>query len=462
MNQSQGSIAALESTINALFQYLDANQATLQPLAEVEQELHGLVQAIARAALARYVASCGTGDAGAVITDADGCKRRRHGIRRRTYRSLFGAIEIARTYYHDPLHGGVAPLDAALWLPERSYSYPLQALVARLAVTGAYDEGRDTLETLVGRRVPKAMAEEIVAEQAVHVRAFQATLPAPEKEGTVLVIQVDGKGVRMVVPKAPKMKGPRIRAKAARRQGTKKMAVVFTLYTLNPEAGCPPVPLNRKVYAHVGTKKEAFAWLQAEATKRGYGTKTTLFLSDGDPDLADLQRALLPKVEPCLDWIHATEYLWDAAHLFHAEGSQAARDWVKQRENLLMAGKVKGFVRGLKQVLTKRKKSMKRARREELAAIIGYFERNEKRMPYQAFFEAGYPFASGSVEGACRHLVADRMEGTGMRWKIPGAQAVLHVRSVHLNDEMVDFQKFYARREQERLYGVKPRSQATA
>jgi hypothetical protein len=306
------------------------------------------------------------------------------------------------------------------------------------------------------------MAEEIVAGQAAHVRDFQTALPAPEGEGAVLVIQADGKGVRMVVPKAPKVKGPRIRAKAPRRQGTKKMAVVFTLYTLNPEPGCPPVPLNRKVYAFIGTKKEAFAWLLGEATKRGYGTKKTLFLSDGDPDLADLQTSLLPEAAPCLDWIHATEYLWDAAHLFHAEGSQAARDWVKQRENLLMAGKVKGFVRGLKQVLTKRKKSMKRARREELAAIIGYFERNEKRMPYQAFFEAGYPFASGSVEGACRHLVADRMEGTGMRWKIPGAQAVLHVRSVHLNDEMVDFQKFYARREQERLYGVKPRSQATA
>lgn len=462
MNQSHSSIATLESSINILVQYLDANQATVRPLAEVEQHIFGLVQTIGQAALARYVASCGTGDQGEVVIDVEGHRRRRHGIRSRSYRSLFGPVAIARMYYYEPFNGGMAPLDAALSLPERSYSYPLQALVVRQAAIGAYDEGRDTLEKLLGRRVPKAVAEEIVAEQAVHVRDFQTALAAPTGEGSVLVIQADGKGVRMVVPKAEKVRGPRIRAKVARRTGTKKMAVVFTLYTIEPEAGCPPVPLNRKVYAFIGTKKEAFAWLLGEATKRGYGTKKTLFLSDGDPDLADLQTTLFPEATPCLDWIHGVEHLWDAARLLLPEGSQAARDWVKEREDRLLAGLVTGVIRGLKQILTKRKRSMKKAAREELADIIGYLARNEERMPYKEFFEAGYPFASGSVEGACRHLVADRMERTGMRWKKPGAQAVLHVRSVHLNGEMADFQIYHAKREQERLYGVKPRLRDTA
>ncbi len=462
MNQSHPTIAAFEAANNMLTQYLDANRATLQPLADVEQRIFELAKEIARTALACYVESCGTGDQGAVITDAAGRKRRRHGLRVRPYRSLFGPIAIARMYYYEPFNGGLAPLDEALWLPERSYSYPLQELVVRQASLGAYDEGRDTLAAMLRRCVPKSMAEAIVAAQAEYVREFQTALPGPEAEGTVLVIQADGKGVRLVVPKGEKVKGPRIRGKVARRTGTKKMAVVFTIYTLNPEAGCPPVPINRKVYAFIGPKKEAFAWLVGEATKRGYGTKKTLFLSDGDPGLADLQLALLPAAEPCLDWIHATEYLWDAAHLLHPEGSQAAKDWVKHREDLWLAGNVKGFLRGLKQILTKRGKRLKKPQREDLAAIIGYFERNEARMPYQAFFEAGYPIASGSVEGACRHLVADRMEGTGMRWKTPGAQAVLHMRSVQLNGEMADFQAHYAKREQERLYGVKPRIRATA
>ncbi|MDB5102196.1 MAG: hypothetical protein JWM80_6617 [Cyanobacteria bacterium RYN_339] len=179
--------------------------------------------------------------------------------------------------------------------------------MARLAVTGAYDEGRDTLETLLGRRIPKAMGEEIVAAQAAHVRDFQTALPAPEGDGSVLVIQADGKGVCMVVPKAPKEKGPRIRRRPPAARARKSWRWIFTLYTIDPEPGCPPVPLNRRVYAFIGPKKDAFAWLVAEAKKRGYGTKPTLFLSDGDPDLATLQAAMLPEAVPCLDWIHCVE-----------------------------------------------------------------------------------------------------------------------------------------------------------
>jgi hypothetical protein len=463
MNQSHGSIATFEATINNLARYLD-EQTAPRPLHEVEQEIMVLVRAVGQAALAQYVAGCGVGDAGPVLEDASRKQRRRHGVRLRTYRSLFGPIAVARMYYYDPFHGGIAPMDARLELPERSYSYPLQTLVTRLVATSAYDEAVDVLEAVLGAPIPKSMAEEIVAEHGPDVRAFQTQLPAPQGEGAVLVIQVDGKGVRMVNPaKGKKEKGPRIRAKKApRRTGGKKMAVVISLYTINPEPGCPPEPVNRKVYAFIGPKRDAFSWLLAEAKKRGYGTKPTLFLSDGDPDLADLQAALLPKAVPCLDWIHCVEYLWDAAYLFHPEGSQAAKDWVSARETMLLAGKAGEVVRGLKQSLTKRKRTMKKPKREALAAVIGYLERNKKRMPYKAFFEAGYPIATGSVEGACRHHVADRMEGTGMHWKTPGAQAVLHLRSVHLNGETDQFTAYRIKLEKERLYGANSRFQDAA
>ncbi|MDB5098202.1 MAG: hypothetical protein JWM80_2623 [Cyanobacteria bacterium RYN_339] len=145
------------------------------------------------------------------MEDGGGRQRRRHGVRARTYRSLFGPIAVARKYYYDPLHGGVAPLDARLELPERSYSYPLQTLVTRLAATSAYDEAVGVLETVLCAHVPKSMAEEIVAEHGPDVCAFQTRLPAPRGEGAVLVIQVDGKGVRMVNPgKGKKAKGSRI------------------------------------------------------------------------------------------------------------------------------------------------------------------------------------------------------------------------------------------------------------
>jgi hypothetical protein len=450
VNQSHSSIATFEVTINNLKRYLD-EQTIARPLHEVEQEILAMVRAIGQAALARYTAGCGTGDVGPVLEGGD-VRPRRHGIRTRIYRSLFGPIGIARMYYHEPLNGGVVPLDERLALPERSYSYPLQVLVTRLAATSAYDEGRDTLDTLLGARVPKSMAEAIVAEHGAEVRAFQTALPAPQGEGPVLVIQVDGKGVTMVNPKAKELPGPRIQAKVVRRTGNKKMAVVISIYTIEPEPFCPPDPINRRVYAFIGTRKEAFAWLVAEATKRGYGTKPTLFMSDGDPVLAELQTAMLPLARPCLDWIHCVEYLWDAAHIFHPAGSAEARAWVKTRETRLLAGDVVGVIRGLKQSLTKRKRKFKKWQREALARVIGYLSRNAARMPYRQFFDAGFPIATGSVEGACRHHVADRMEGTGMRWKTPGAQAVLDIRSVHLNKETDEFTAYRIKREQERLY----------
>lgn len=451
MNQSHSSIAAFEASINKLKEYL-ATQTHPRPLHDVEADLLVLVRELGLAALAQYVAQCGTGDEGTVATGADGKARRRHGVRTRTYRSLFGPVTVARAYYHRAEHGGVAPLDSQLAMPERSYSHLLQGLVVRLAATSAYDEAVSALDRLLGASVPKAIAEEIVAEHARDVRAFQTAQPAPAGEGAVLVVQVDGKGVPMARPKAKELPGPRMRAKAVERRGKKKMAVVVTVYSFNPEPGCPPVPINRKVYAFIGTKREAFAWVLAEATKRGYGVKPTLFLSDGDLDLAELHAEMLPAATPCLDWIHATEYLWDAAYTLHREGSAEAREWVEAAKERMLAGKVAVVLRGLRQSLTKRKRKLGKMRKEKLAGVIAYLERNKDRMPYDEFFAAGYPFATGSVEGACRHLVADRMEGTGMRWKEPGAQAVLHVRSIHLNGETDEFTRFRIKREQDRLY----------
>jgi hypothetical protein len=461
VNQSHSSIAAFEASINKLEAYL-AKQTSPRPLHEVEADVLALVREIGQAAIARYVAQCGTGDQGTLWQDPAGKTRRRHGVRSRQYRSLFGPVAIARAYYHRADLGGVAPLDAKLALPERSYSYLLQGLVVRLAATSAYDTARDALDRLLGTTVPKAIAEAIVAEHAADVAAFQTALPAPAGEGAVLVVQVDGKGVPMVCPKVEELPGPRIRPKAVGRRGKKKMAVVISLYTIDPEPFGPPKPINRKVYAFIGPKRSAFEWLAAEAKKRGYGSKATLFLSDGDLDLAELQAEMLPLATPCLDWIHATEYLWDAAHALYREGSVEAREWVKAAEGRMLAGNASHVIRGLKQSLTKRKRRLGKARKKALSAVIGYLERNKDRMPYKTFFEAGYPFATGSVEGACRHHVADRMEGTGMRWKESGAQAILHARSIQLNGESDEFTRFRIKREQERLYASYTSKEAAA
>ena len=74
-------------------------------------------------------------------------------------------------------------------------------------------------------------------------------------------------------------------------------------------------------------------------------------------------------------------------------------------------------------------------------------------MRYDEYLAAGYPIGSGVVEGACRHLVKDRMERTGMRWSVPGARAILHLRAVYLNEDWPNFIKYRTEAEQTALYG---------
>ena len=73
-------------------------------------------------------------------------------------------------------------------------------------------------------------------------------------------------------------------------------------------------------------------------------------------------------------------------------------------------------------------------------------------MRYDEYLVAGYPIASGVIEGACRYVVKDRMERAGMRWTVPGAQAMLDLRTTYVNGQCEDFHRYRIAREKRRLY----------
>ena len=73
-------------------------------------------------------------------------------------------------------------------------------------------------------------------------------------------------------------------------------------------------------------------------------------------------------------------------------------------------------------------------------------------MRYDKYLRKGYPIATGVIEGACRHYVKDRMERSGMRWRRPGAQAMLNVRAVLLSSYWDDFHLWRINRQQQRLH----------
>ena len=145
-----------------------------------------------------------------------------------------------------------------------------------------------------------------------------------------------------------------------------------------------------------------------------------------------------------------TSRIWQAARLFHPRDDDAARAFVRKYALQILHGKVLQVIRTWKLLAGKRNLSPQA--RNQLRKISGYFRANRDRMKYDEYLAKGYPIASGVIEGACRHYVKDRMERAGMNWIVSGAQAMLDLRSVYLNDQWDDFQDFAIHREIARIH----------
>ena len=128
-----------------------------------------------------------------------------------------------------------------------------------------------------------------------------------------------------------------------------------------------------------------------------------------------------------LDLLHVTPRLWEAAHLFHREGSEDASAFVRQRLLGILKGKAGYVIGGMRQMGTKQ--GLRGRKAKKLRVLCNYLENNRDRMQYDEYLVSGYPIASGIIEGACRHVVKDRMERAGMRWCVAGAQAMLDAKA---------------------------------
>ena len=202
----------------------------------------------------------------------------------------------------------------------------------------------------------------------------------------------------------------------------------------------------------VDAEAEVFAWMAREVAARHRDGQPMICLMDGQRSLWASCAATLPRSEvvEILDLLHAAEYVWNAAYLFHAEGSDAATAFVRDRVLRILRGEVGYVIGGLRQMATKR--GLPAKKRKRLTQICNYLNRNRHRMRYHEYLKAGYPIASGVIEGACRHVVKDRMERSGMRWTIDGAQAMLDLRSTSINGQWPIFQTHRIQAETQRLY----------
>ena len=431
----------------------------------------------------------GDGDEGEQVTFTDGRQLKRlEQLHRRAYLSVFGEFELWRVVYGTREGQKIehVPLDSRLKLPGSKFSYLLQDWDQSMTLEMAFKPASTTMETMLGLRQSVHSLERCGRRLAADVPAFWQAQPIPpaEQEGALLVCSADGKGVPMRQAEQA-LDVEAMKPDKGMRAGSKKMALVGSVYTVDPyyrtreevfnalfrkpdslpkPESARPKPCFKRVRAAL-MRDEAdttapqvetiFAWMAQEVINRAItAPRPLILLMDGQESLWNAGLEHLPEkrfeVTEILDLLHAVSYLWRAAHLFHRSGSRQALKLVKKQMQRILAGEVKKVIRSLRTMADRR--GLSDTNREQFERICGYLRNNTERMAYDQYLALGYPIASGVIEGACRTVVNDRMERSGMRWVIDGAHAMLGLRSISLSGLWDDFINFHIDQESKRLY----------
>jgi len=474
----------LEET-EKLTDYLHQSAKNGTAIHEVEQGIWDKLLIIGKQALGQFIASQGDGDIGAEVELSTGETAKRLPLKQtRIYRSIFGSYSLERTVYGSREGQKVkfVPLDNRLQLPATRFSYLLQDWNQQLSVENPFNQVNKVLERILKLSQPIDSLERMAYHGAQAVEDFRNNLSAlePEEDG-ILVYTADGKGIP-IVKKVTEKPIESHKASKGPKPDKKKMAVVGCVYFSAPNQRTPEdvintlfkkkpqdkakevriKPINKRVRAsltrvengkEINATEELFDWLISENAERNpENIRPVAVIMDGQPSLWTAAEKLPDNRIEILDLLHATPRIWDAAGFFYQKDEDKLA-FIESRVLRILQGEVKSVIRGLKQMGSKRKLGKKK--REQLGKICNYLTKNQDRMQYHKYLEQGYPIASGVIEGACRHFVKDRMERAGMRWSIKGAQAMLEIRSVYLNEHWDEFTTFRIKKEIEKLYPEK-------
>lgn len=478
------------STVSAVRESLDSIDAIAEQLKQavlsaaengdsfdaVERNIHQTVFRLGKQAIELFIGLQGQGDLGPSITTEQGDTLRRiEKISTTTVRSIFGTHRFQQFTYAPGPKKAVAlrPISARMSLPNRQWSYLLQEFSQMLSVDSAYGQAMSDLGRILGGRFAVDTAEKINADMGQAAGEFLGDLPKPEPgtEARLLVASADCKGVPLVREDAPKVAAFET---AKKHPGNRRMATVASVYTVDahprtaeeitaalfrdaPQEDVTqpkrPQPQHKNTTAHfpevaddgVGGELHisgihvAMAWIVGQIGTRRRPGQVLIALMDGQSSLWETMKLHVDfgsRTIPILDILHALSYVWKAAGLFE-KSDEKRQAFTRTRLLRILRGEVKGVIQGLRRMGTTAKLSGKNAKR--LSKICGYLERNADRMRYDEYLRRGYPIASGVIEGACRHLVKDRMERSGMRWTLEGARSMLNVRAVFQSDHWTTF-----------------------
>ena len=473
--------AAADQTYATITEFLRSEEARQVKHSELERQLEGMGRELLRKLLQAHLDMRQPGKAVEPVRDAAGTTLTPTPVHARSLESLFGEVEVARSGYGAAGTPSLHPLDGALHLPPEKYSLEVRRRVAMEAAKSSFDEGVKTLEVYTGAHVPKRQFEELVIRAAQDFEAFyaerQAGARADPQAGSILVLTVDGKGVVM---RPEDLREPRQRAAAARaktftarlgsgrRLHAKRMAAVAAIYTVEPYVRTPeeiltdsptqretgsarPRPEHKRVWASLAQSPEAvIREMFDEAARRDRkGQQRWVALVDGNlPQIAHLQQMAEERNIPLIivvDFIHVAQYVWKAAGAFFPNQEIEPDRWTRGRLLEILRGKASLVAAGMRRSATLRE--MAAAERKPVDDCADYLLNYSPYLQYDKALAEGVPIATGVMEGACRHLVKDRMNLTGARWSLTGAEAVLRLRALRSSNDFDAYWEFHEQQE---------------
>jgi hypothetical protein len=416
----------------------------------------------------------------------EGRFRRGDNYAERTIKTRFGSVQYGRQYLQSCCGShGIFPLDIVLGLTWDALSPWVMQWVARLATRMSFRAAKMVCQAVLNWAPATETIEQVVLGMGRDAAPFMKQLPAPQKDGEVLIIEVDGKcPPTATAAELAKRRGrrqprhlkdcscgcQRHRGKAKRQTRSRKKrrkkgdkskngkeVVVVVMYTLQRDAdGQLHGPRNKKIYATFAGSKAAAAWARAEATKRGFGpetTQTVQMIMDGAKRLRTALEAKFPKAIFTLDVWHVVERLWAVGRHYHKEGSDALTEFVDELKALLYEKPTRELLQRLQQLLQQVPSHGPgtRARRKTLKSVIGYLQRRLDMMHYHEWLDQDLVISTGQAEGTVRQLVGERFDCAGMRWLRGKAEALLHLRCIELNGDWEKFVNWFQRKNQHHL-----------
>lgn len=402
----------------------------------------------------------------------------------RKLKSLFGEVVVSRNGYCSRNVDSRYPLDAALNLPKRKYTYGLQECVSAAVSQSAFDNALERVSGLLGTAIPKRQAEELVAEASQDFEAFyaQRAITPVRSDETVLVMSQDGKGINMrhadlreATRKAAESAAPRLstRLGCGEKRNRKRMATVATVYDWAPwvrtsqniigpkaqSAGASRAKAeNKRVWASVTAAMETVTeQIVQEALRRDPQRKRPwVMLVDGHKDQLRVIHRVFKRhavdAPLILDFIHVLEYLWRAAWCFFDSDdkgqSRQAEKWVLAKAQALLEGRSGNVAAGIR--IKASRVGLSANQLKTIDDVARYLTNHTAMLRYDEFLSKGYPIATGVIEGACRHLIGDRFEITGARWSLKTAEGILRLRAIRSSGDWVTYQAFHKKKEWER------------